>query len=52
MEKTIREAGQNQEPAPEHAADYPAECPTCLSGIDPTIRDSGGLFQEALLDSI
>jgi hypothetical protein len=52
MEKTIHEAAQNLEPTPERAADYPVECPACMSGIDPTIRDSGGLFQEALLDSL
>ena len=51
MEKTIHEAAQNLEPAPERA-EYPVECPACMSGIDPTIRDSGGLFQDALLDSL
>jgi hypothetical protein len=53
MEKTTRDAGQNLEPTPERmAALSPEECPTCLSGLDPTLRDSGGLFQEALLESL
>lgn len=35
---------------PEHAAIIPTEsCPTCRSGIDPTIIGDGG-FQEALVD--
>jgi hypothetical protein len=49
MEKTIHEAAQNLEPAPERA-EYPVECPTCMSGIDPTVGI--GLFQEALLESL
>lgn len=53
MEKTIREAGQNLEPAPERITTLsPEECPTCVSGFEPTVRDSGGLFQEALLESL
>lgn len=53
MEKTIREAGQNLEPAPERIRTLsPEECPTCVSGVDPTISDSGSLFQEALLESL
>jgi hypothetical protein len=28
----------------------PVECPTCVSGVDPTI--GGGLFQEALHDGL
>ena len=48
MDKNI----QNVEPTPEHLKELdPAECPTCVSGLEPTVIGNG-LFHEALLDSL
>lgn len=44
---------QPSQPAPEPLSSVvvdPAECPTCISGTDPTI--GGRLFQEALRDGL
>jgi hypothetical protein len=52
MEK-IEVRTQPNQPAPEQLRSVivdPAECPTCISGTDPTI--GSGLFQEALLEGL
>ncbi len=51
MENRVMEVEEKAEVnAPEHLTKVPTEsCPTCLSGVDPTIIGDGG-FQEALFD--
>jgi hypothetical protein len=51
MENMTQEA-QVQQVAPEHMvkSPTPGECPTCISGLDPTIGTD--LFQEALRESL
>jgi len=51
MENRVMEVEEKAEVnAPEHLTKIPTEsCPTCLSGVDPTIIGDGG-FQEALFD--
>ena len=51
MENRVMEVEEKAEiNAPEHAATVPVECcPTCLSGVDPTIIGDGS-FQEVLFD--
>jgi hypothetical protein len=52
MEK-IEVRTQPSQPAPEQLSSVvvdPAKCPTCLSGVDPSL--GGNLFQEALREGL
>ena len=51
--ETIEVRTEPSQPTPEHATAVvvdPAKCPTCLSGVDPTL--GGNLFQEALIEGL
>jgi hypothetical protein len=50
MEKIEVRTETNPAPAEFVQTITPGECPTCVSGVDPTI--GAGLFQEALHDGV
>jgi hypothetical protein len=56
MEENMEKIEVRTEPNPQTAPALssivvqPGECPTCLSGADPTLR--GNLFQEALREGL